>query len=463
MPFCPTFQRGPLFFIHGSRFCFYLLFIPSILCAQGDSTAKVILTAETNYFDVFRQKSDNSRTTILAKESQAVVSVRYGKDSLALSASSSEEYAGFSQPASQFSATLHNSLQTLNCSYSRTLTLMQYSLGIGMVMSGSSHPLYYSAALTTSPFEEILGLTLGLERAPYRYGSSISYFDFHVPFDDDAHSTIASFTLRSKPFTDLLASLAYCEADGGSSPSSTEYGIGSSDRYFRKAIFAQYFFSPTSSITTEFSTEEFRSDIIFNRDGQLFGDLTQGLAKHSRYVVGGSTRQFNLPITIEYAFDQISSSASGHIESWPFTSFVSSIIANRLLYQFNGFLKVHTLRSATMLDVLSLPINIGLSYQRVLTDIVLENWEPEFLAFGEKNYVRNPFSITNIQLLKFEIESTILTRFAEIVVSIEQYVPLAITYRQEPTPTPQGEPASAPSTPKSDGGRRFGVKMKIPL
>ncbi len=464
MSFRLTSQRGPFLFTNGSRFCFCLLLIPTFLHSQGDSTASVVLTAETNYFDVFRQKSDRSSTTILVKESYASVSVEHGMDSLTLSASSSEQYAGFSVPTSQFSASLHNSLQTLNCSYSSKLTFVQYSLAAGVVMNASSHPLYYKAALSASPFEEVLGITLGLERLPYRYGSSISYYDFQVPFDDAAHSTLASFTLRSKPFARLLASLAYCEADGGSNPSSTGYGIASSDRYFGKKIFTKYFFSQTSNIIAELSTEEFRSDIVFNRDGQLFGDLTQGFAKHSRYMVGGSANQFNLPLTLEYAFDQISSSGTGHFESWPFTSLVSSIISNRLLYQFNGFLKVHTLCSTAKLEVLSMPTNIEISYQRILADIVLENWEPEFLAFGMKKYASNPFSIKDIQLLKFGIETTILTRLAEITAHIEQYVPIAITYRrQESISTLPGEPPTPTSTPQTDGGRRFGVRIKIPL
>jgi hypothetical protein len=464
MPFRFTLQRGPFLFTNGSRFCFCLLLIPSFLYSQNDSTVDVVITAGSNYFDVFRQKSDKSNTTILVRESFAEVSARQGKDSLTLTASSSEEYAGFSMPTSQFSASLHNSLQTLKCSYSSKLTFVQYSLAAGMVMNASSHPLYYKAALTASPFEEVLWLTLGLERLPYRYGFSVSYYDFQVPFDDAAHSTLASFTLRSKPFASLLASLAYCEADGGSSPSTTEYGIGSSDRYFGKKIFAQYFLSLTSNVTAEFSTEEFRSDVVFNRDGQLFGDLTRGLAKHSRYVVRGSADQFNLPITLEYAFDQLSSSGTGHFESWPFTSLVSSIITNRLLYQFNGFLKVHSLRSTAKLEVLSMPTNFEISYHRILTDIVLENWQPEFLAFGMKNYASNPFSIKDIQLLKLGIETTILTRLAEITAQIEQYVPIAITYRrQESVSVLPGEPPAPASTPQTDGGRRFGLRMKIPL
>lgn len=464
MPFRRTLQRGPFLFTNGSRFCFYILLIPSFLYSQVDSTVNVVVTAETNYFDVFRQKSDNSSTTILVRESSAGVSARHGMDSLTLSASSSEEYAGFSEPPSQFSASLHNSLQTLNCSYSRKLTFVEISFAAGMVMNANSHPLYYKTALTASPFDEILALKLGLERLPYRYGSSVSFYDFQVSFDDDAHSTIASFILHSKPFASLLTSLAYCEADGGSSPSSTEYGVGSSVRYFGKKVSAQYFFSLTSNVAAELSTEEFRSDIDFDRDGQLFGDLTHGFAKHSRYMIAVSANQYNLPITLEYAFDQISSSGTGHFESWPFTSLVSSIITNRLLYQFNGFLKVHSLRSAAKLEVLSMPTNFEISYQRILADIVLENWQPEFLAFGMKNYSSDPFSIKEIQILKFGIETTILTRLAEITAQIEQYVPIAITYRgQESVSAPPGEPPTPASTPKTDGGRRFGVKMKIPL
>jgi hypothetical protein len=464
MSFRLTLQRGPFLFTNGSRFYFCLLLIPSFLYSHGDSTASVVITAETNYFDVFRQKSDKSSTTILVRESSVGVSARYGLDSLTLSVASSEQYAGFSVPTSQFSASLDNSLQTLNSSYSSKLMFLQYSLAAGMVMNAGSHPLYYRAALTASPFEEILRLTLGLERLPYRYGFSVSYYDFQVPFDDAAHSTVASFTLRSKPFATLLTSLSYSEADGGSSPSSTEYGVGSSERYFGKKIFARYFFSLTSNATAELSTEEFRSDIVFNRDNQLFGDFTQGLAKHSRYMVAGSAVQFDLPITLEYAFDQVSSSGSGHFESWPFTSLVSSIITNRLLYQFNGSLKVHTLRSTTKLNLLAMPTNLEVTYQRVLADIVLENWQPEFLAFGMKDYSSNPFSIKDIQLLKFGIETRILTGFAEITAHIEQYIPISITYRrQESVSAPPGEPPTPTSTPQTDGGRRFGLRMKITL
>ena len=103
-------------------------------------------------------------------------------------------------------------------------------------------------------------------------------------------------------------------------------------------------------------------------------------------------------------------------------------------------------------------------FHRILADIVLENWEPEFLAFGMKNYANNPFSIKDIQLLKLGIETTIMTRLAEITAQIEQYIPVAITYRpREQVSALPGEPPTPASKPQTDGGRRFAVRMKIPL
>ena len=464
MPFRRTLQRGSFLFTNGSRFCFYTLLIPALLYSQSDSTASIVVTAATTYFDVFKQTAENSGTTILARESDAGVSARFGKDSMTLNVSSSEEYAGFSEPSSQFSASVHNSLQTLSCSYSRTLSLMSYSMAAGMVMNGRSHLVFYKGVLSSSPFEEVLGVTLALERSPYRLGSSISFYDFQVLSNDAAFWTIGSFVLRSRPVESLLASLAYREADGGSISSSTGYGTGSSDRYFGKNISIQYFFSRTSNISAELSTEELRSDIDFNRDGLLFGDLAQGVVRHSRYAAGGGLRQFDLPITLEYSFDEISSSGSGHIESWPFTDLVSSIISNRLLYQFNGSLKVHSFFSTAKLTVLTLPTNFEISYHRILADVVLENWEPEFLAFGMKNYSSNPFSIQEVQLLKIGIETSFLASLGEITAHVEQYIPLAITYRQQNlTPPVPGEPPASGPSPHTDGGRKISVRLKIPL
>ncbi len=444
---------------NGSRFCFYSLFFLTVSFAQSDSSLTINISAGTEYFDIFRQTSDRSRTVALSKQTYATLSAMFENDSLSLTYRSIEHYAAFNQNESRFNASLKNSLQSVRLSFASALYFFDYSLALGIPLNTPSHPFYYKAAVFTSPFGSLLNFDVALERSPSHYNNSISFQDFFVPLRDVSTTTTISYTIRSTPFSDLSSAIHYYESDENKKGVTTGYGVTTEHQYFGKKISLQYSFSHSTFLQTEIGTEEFRTDLTFKQNDQSFGDLSNGSGKHSTYIAILHTKELSFPLSIKYSFEQLSLSGVGHFESWPFTSLAASIIANRLNYQISGFIKHHSLETKSNVEFESSSLAITASYHRISPDAVLEHWEPEFLVFGMKNFTRDPFSIKDIHLAQIGLRYDFPFQGMTLSTFIEQYIPISITYRKHETISPPAQP-SAPTDvthPSTDGGRRFGL------
>ena len=450
---------------NGSRFCFYSLLFLTVSFAQSDSSLTINISAGTEYFDIFRQTSDRSRTVALSKQTYATLSAMFENDSLSLTYRSIEHYAAFNQNESRFNASLKNSLQSVRLSFASALYFFDYSLALGIPLNTPSYPFYYKAAIFASPFGSLLNFDVALERSPSHYNNSISFQDFFVPLRDVSTTTTISYTIRSMPFIDLSSAIHYYESDENKKGVTTGYGVTTEHQYFGKKISLQYSFSHSTFLQTEIGTEEFSTDLTFKQNNQSFGDLSNGSGKHSTYSALLHTKELSFPLSIKYSFEQLSLSGLGHFESWPFTSLAASIIANRLNYQISGFIKHHSLETKSNVEFESSSLAITASYHRISPDAVLEHWEPEFLVFGMKNFTRDPFSINDIHLIGIGLQYEI--PFGDLIVSayLEQYIPIAIRYRERiPTAPPSpSEPTKTSSAPATDGGRRAGLFFTINL
>jgi len=232
-----------------------------------------------------------------------------------------------------------------------------------------------------------------------------------------------------------------------------------------KLFTIEYSFTPSTSSAVEISTDEIRTELIFKQNSQSFGDLLSGSGKTSKYSALFHTKEFSVPLFIKYSFEELTLSGIGHFESWPFTSLAASIINNRLNYEVQGSVKHHSLTATSAFPFASSFLFVTASYHRVLPDVVLEHWEPEFLVFGMKNFTRDPFSIKDSRLASIELRYEFKFLSANISLFGEQYIPLSISYgKPERAPAPNQPPVPT-STRKisTDGGRRFGIQLAMNL
>ena len=456
-------KRESFRWLNGSRFCFFLLLIFSVSYSQPDSGYSYHLSGGSEYFDLYRQRSENSRTIVFAKNSFVAFSAVSSTDSLLFSFNTTENYAAVNQQRSKFSTSLNNGRQNLDLMYSSSWTYINYALSIGTALNTSSRQLNYKISVSADPFDRILSGGISFERSPIHFTTSILFQDFFVPIQEDPLSTNISYTIQSRPFEDFSTRIDYYDSDGMNDKRESVYEVNSNHRTIGKKLYLQYILRETSIFSTEIETDEFRTELIFKKNDLSFGDLVKGFGKYSHYRVSFHTEELKLPISVKYSFDQLSLSGLGHFESWPFTTLAASIITNRLNFQLSGFIKHYSLETTADFQFEASSLSASLSYHRILPDAVLEHWEPEFLVFGEKNFTRNPFSISDIHLIGIGIHYGIPFGNVSISAYLEQYLPLSITYRgtiSTASPSPSVPATTSPSQ-STDGGRRAGLFFMV--
>jgi hypothetical protein len=458
-------KREPFHFRNGSRFCFFLLLVFSVSYSQSDSGYIYSISGGSEYFDLFRQRSENSRTTVFSKNSFAEFSAASGSDSISIALHTSEHYAAVNQKATKFSSSFGIKKQNIDIRYSAQYSFINYAISVGSALNTASRQLNFKVSVMADPFDQLLIGGISLERSPFHYNTSVLFQDFFVPLHDVPQTSNISYMIRSRPFQDFYTEIDYYDTDGENSNLANEYGTALHYNTMGKKLMFRYSFSGSTVLTAKAGTVEFRTDLVLKKSDLSFGDLVKGFGKYSHYTVGIHTDELNLPISVTYSYSQLALSGIGHIESWPFTTLAASIITNRLNYQLSGLIKHHSVEATTDFHFASSSLSAVLSYHRILPDAALEHWEPEFLVFGVKNFTRNPFSISGIHLAGIGFHYEIPIGNISISAYLEQYLPLFITYRRTistASPSPS-EPAATSSAPTTDGGRKAGLFFTVTL
>ncbi|MFA5832413.1 MAG: hypothetical protein WDA22_02945 [Bacteroidota bacterium] len=458
-------KRAPFHHRNCARFFFLFILLIDPLTAQSDSGYTFHISSGSSYFDIFRQRSINSRTIAFSKESFAYLAAMSGKESLSVAIRTFEHYAAVNQYRSKFTSSFSNELQTIGLLYANSLSFFNYLLELTAPLNTSSMEMKYRVSIGVDPFNGLLDAGISLQRNPFQYTTALTFQDFIVPFRDLPPITTVSYTIRSKPFSDFRTEIDYIESDGTDFTISNLYGMNFDFHSFGKKIAVHYTFLESSSLTAEIETEEYRTELTFKKNNISFGDFVDGSGKHSRYMAGILTKVFGTPISAEYSFGQLSVAGLGQVESWPFTTLAASIITNKLNYQLSGTLKHHALATSADFVFETSTLTTKLSYHRILPDAVIEHWEPEFLVFGMKNFTRTPFSISDIHLVGLGVQYQVSFDRFTISALLDQYIPLSITYRKSiPSITPApGVPSSVSSTPKTDGGRKAAIILSVSL
>jgi hypothetical protein len=456
-------KRGPIISSYGPRFYFLLGLISSYAFGQQDSVTVFHLSAQTSYSDIFRQSSDRSRTVVFSSASSFSLSAAKNEDSLSVSYLSSTNYASVGQQQSRFTASLLHIRRDIVVSYNSTLSLLHYGISAGIPVTAEHASPRYGLVLSASPFNSFVNASISLQRNPARYTSGIAFHDFIVPFRDDLNSMSTTYTISISPLSALRTTILYDEVSGDRPALAEGYGMWTQFRSIGKELSGSYSLSQDMIIRISGATSEHRMNLTMKEHALTFGDLSNGSLRMTKYTSG--LRVLPLGLSAEYSFEQFSLSGVGEIESWPFTSLASSIISNRLNYTLTGTFKHHALGISSNILSGPAPITASISYHHILADAMLEHWEPEFLVFGRKNFITDPFTISDLQLLGLSITAMIPFGGTDISLFADQYIPFSIRYRsaaagtgQVPTPT-----TTAPSRSVTDGGRRAGISLSLPL
>lgn len=458
------FQCGLFGLSNGSHCCFFILFCSSLLFAQPDSSHSLTISAGTEYFDLFRQKSEKSSTTAFFRRSFLAGTIAFNMDSITISYHDNTHYASFNQNESKTSFSVTNTEHVLDIQYNGKVSIFHYLLDCGTFLNTRNYLFRYGIGFSVHPWDDLFESRVELHQLPAVINSANLFQDFLVDFKEQPLSTQWIFSLRSKPINKLTGEIIFSELKGTTSVPAVNYGTSSV--FTTQSIEASVRFpiNNESNLHLAFNSVEHTANIILKRDDISFGSLNNGSVRSNHFEIGTTTELFSQFFLLQYSFDQVKGSGIGHIESWPFTSFAASIIANRLLFSAAGIIKHHSISLIAPFHLQSFHLKVNLSYHNVIPDIVLEHWEPEFLVFGMKNFYRKPFSISIAHLGKIYIAAEIPMSVIQINFFGEQYLPISISYRsyQAVQPIPPSTPVS-PTSIATDGGRRFGIQLSTIL
>lgn len=458
-------QREAVRISAASRFFIFMcvgFFVQSALCGEGDSTFALSATAGTEYFDVFRQRSEDADVTVFRKTNFASLSLWREQDSLSLSLADAKDYVGFSDRSSNLMGTAQRSSGGLNLSWNRNESLFQIGLSASLVPHHQSLEPGYALSLSVSPFGAFLRCSGTWERTPEVFATTLSYQADNLSLNELFRSTSESFSIVSQPFNDLSGALRFYDTDGKDNGVARGFSSSGDLKSFGMSISVAYLSTPLSSLMVEHTIDERRLSAVLESDGQSFGDLTAGTMENQSWRIGYRSLFWDVPAAISYTYERTTASTVGHVESWPLGGFVTSVVSNRLNFQLDGAYDLHTVDVVPEFQWKTSSWKLIGSFIHAITRSTTTHWQPLFLVFGFKDYTQDRLSLDWMHLVRVGFDVTVPLFTATVGVQFEQYIPIYLHYLSIPSVPHPGEPP-APAKPKAsvDGGRRISITLRL--
>jgi hypothetical protein len=171
-------------------------------------------------------------------------------------------------------------------------------------------------------------------------------------------------------------------------------------------------------------------------------------------IVSRETNDYKWFPSFSTSYDFYKGSVVGNIQSWPFTSVLTSLIANRLNYRLTGHVYLFTFETKKRFTFSNFSVQPELSIYQILPEFTLDNWQPSYLVFGVKDFTRNILPIRKAIIGKLSLIASY--QFDSFSVSVEcgQFIPLKTIKKELPSSgsTP-GIVITSAQPSKIDGGR----------
>jgi hypothetical protein len=445
------------------RFLLFLSITPFDSLSQSTDTTKISGKIGIEYFDIFRQRSDQLSTTIFTRSFDATISASRGCDTLTLGYSDWNQYTSYNSYISHMNSAAENGLRSFSLQWTSSIGWLDYAGTVLVPASRILSPIRsYSGWVRLNPFSRVLTCTFGYEKMPVTFTSGLGLQDFHVQLNDENDITAWNITLQSQPYDCIDGTFAWRKTN--TSIEKKNEGYSSTLDWGTETFIGQVklYVNTRSSFWIGYKKTEDRGNAALSEDGLMFGYLTDGKLTFGRWLVGERTIIFSMPVSCEYSYDRWEGGGVGDIESWPFTPLAASVFStNRLYYTIKGNITVHRLESSTSFEAGQLRIEPALGLFRILTDISLNHWELQSLIFYT-NFNEEPFSIERCWLLRLGCRIDFPLFGAKVAMQMEQFVPLSVKYHEEQkiaggsiTPITSGIPSS------TDGGRRIRLEVSL--
>jgi hypothetical protein len=463
-------QCRPGFQLPGLRLLMVVLslsVLSSLVLGQtADSVIHMSATVSSEYADIFRKRSEQSSVTFSAKTVDVSITAARASDTLILGFSWWNQYASYNHIGSDISVSAENKLRFFSLQWISSLSWIDYSGTVFVPVSYSVLPLHGAAWIRLKPLgNNVLG-TFSIERTPVTFTSGIGFKDYSFPLNERSGKSSWSVTLQSQPLEIAECSFSWGksntttkgEADGFSSP------LDWNTHYYSARL--NIFLESKSSIWIGWDARSGSGKAPLIKDNLRFGSLSFGEEELRQGYIGTATVVFSLPFSSEYHYRWWEGEAHGHIESWPFLSFVESIFANRITYEAYGKIKIHQLECSTMLHWGNWNFKPTAGILYLLPDLSLLYREYDLPPIV-KSVTREQLSTQQCWLLQLGCRIEFPMYSLRIALHLEQYIPISITDRstlagatEQSTPGLSGTNTGSSST--IDGGRRIRIEIHLP-
>ena len=445
------------------RFLLFLSITPFDSFGQSTDTTKISGKIGTEYFDIFRQRSDRLSTTIFASTFDATISASHGCDTIALGYSDWNQYASYNNYVSDIETAAENGMRSFSLLWISSAGWLDYSGTILFPISHSFLPVHsFAGWFRLKPFGRALTGTFKYEKMPALFTSGLGLKDFLVQLDDASDISAWNIAFQSRPSDYIEGTFAWEKTSTAIGEKNEDYSQNLD--WGTESIFAQLkiYLNTRSSFWIGSKNTNDKGKMSLYKDGLLFGYLTDGNLRYNRWLAGGTAMLFSLPVSFEYSYNRWEGNGLGDIESWPFTALAAAVFTtNRIYYEVKGNIVVHQIEGNTSIEAGHLHIEPALGLYRILNDISLNHWELQGLIFYT-NFKKDPFSIERCWLLRLGCRVDFPLFGANVAMHIEQFVPLSVKYHEEQkiaggpiTPTTSGIPSS------TDGGRRIRLEVSL--
>jgi hypothetical protein len=456
-------KRVIVFHLTVARFLLFLFIIPFNVFCQPTDSLRISGKLGFEYFDIFRQRSDRISSTILARSFDAALTLSKGCDTMSLVYSGWNQYGSYNSFNSQFGSAIEDGLRSFSLQWiSSASGWFDYSGTLLIPVERTFFPVRsFGGWIRLKPFGEALKGLFTYEKIPASFTSGLRLEDFLVRLSDENDRAFWSIEIQARPLENLEGSFAFGKSGTVIEKTNELYSSQLDWNSESFSALLRFNFDGNSSAWLGYLKTDNKGTAALNRDGLMFGYLTDGDLARDKLYGGINAAVFTLPFSFEYSYYRWKGSGVGEIESWPFTPVAASVFSNRLYYEVNGRIDIHRIESSVSINAGNLQIEPSLGILTILSDIALKHWEPQFLVFFN-NVKIEPFSIEQSLLIRLGCGFKFRVFGVNTAVQLEQFIPLYIKYI-ETGQSSQGPGSTAASggSSSTDGGRRIKVVMSL--
>ena len=171
--------------------------------------------------------------------------------------------------------------------------------------------------------------------------------------------------------------------------------------------------------------------------------------------------EYNCLPEISLAYDFVKGSMVGDIQSWPFTSVLTSLIANRINYRLGGHVYFFTFETKKKLVFSNFSVEPGVSVYQILPELTLDNWQPSYLVFGVKDFTRNILPVRKAIIGKLALSASYHWNSYILLIEGGQFVPIKVIKKElPPTAETPGIVTAQPNPIKTNGGRWISLTLR---